>query len=127
MFVARMRKALEARPDTIFFLSTDDPREEDLLTAAFPGKIVTSPKTGVRRDTVEGVQAALLDWLALARTNLILRSPGTSFSREAALASGVPRETIKRRFWPYDRPQYWREALRRRVAVIRRRMLRPKD
>jgi hypothetical protein len=121
-FVARMRRLVEDDPEVVFFVATDDGEEERSLRDEFPGRVLSHPKAEVRRDTVDCMRDALVDWLALARTRLILRSAGTSFSREAAVAGGVPRETIKRPLWPYDRPRYWAEAFRRRVAVVSRRL-----
>jgi len=121
-FVRRMGELVAADPATRFFVATDDVDEEARLRAAFPGRVVTHPKRSLARDRREALQDALVDWLALARTDLILRSAGSSFSREAAVAGGVPRETIRRPLWPYDRPRFWREALARRLAVIGRRL-----
>jgi hypothetical protein len=121
-FLRRMRERVAAEPATRFFLATDDREEEERLAATFPGRVFTHPKRSLDRARVEALQDALVDWLALGRCDRILRSAGTSFSREAALAGGVPRETIRRPLWPYDRPRFWLEALRRRLAVVRRRL-----
>ncbi len=122
LFVRRMRELVDADPSTLFFLATDDRAEAERLLAEFPGRILTRAETEARRDTVDGMCDALVDWLMLARTQRIVRSAGTSFSREAAIAGRIPRETIQRPFFPYDRLRYWREALRRRIAVISRRL-----
>jgi len=120
LFVERMRRLVVADAATAFFLSSDDPHEEEALRRAFPGRVFLHPKTDRDRASAVALREALVDWLALARTRLILRSAGSSFSREAALAGNVPYQSVKRRLWPYDRPRYWVEALQRRGAALRR-------
>jgi len=120
-FIARMRELLAAEPKTRFFLATDDRQEEARIATAFPGRVLTQPERELARSDATAMQHALVDWLALARSGRILRSAGTSFSREAAIAGGVPRETIRRRLWPYDRPRFWIEAWHRRMSGWRRR------
>jgi len=120
LFIEKMRRLVAADAATAFFLSSDDPREEETLRQAFPDRVFLHPKTNRDRASVAALREALVDWLALARTRLILRSAGSSFSREAAIAGSVPYQGVKRRLWPYDRPRYWVEALQRRGAALRR-------
>lgn len=120
MFVERMRRLAEQWPDVMFFLSTDDSEDKDRLFAELPGRVFTYSKTEIRRDTVEGIRDALVDWLALSKTMLVIRSAGTSFSREAAVLGGVPIEAIKRPLWPYTRYRFWAEKLGRGMRVAGR-------
>ena len=87
-FLAAMRQRLDAEPRTTFFLSTDSPAEERLVTSAFGSRVVSLPKSLDRR-TTEAIRAALVDMLCLGRTSLVLGSYLSSFTDLAAELGGT--------------------------------------
>ena len=125
LFIERIRQLIKIHPSAIFFLSTDDLKEQRVFLDEFKEKVFCAPKREVRRNDVAGIREALVDWIALSESCLILRSAGTSFSREAALVNQIPRETIKRPFWPYNRYRYWKEAFRRQLHLFKKRHFGP--
>jgi hypothetical protein len=76
-----------------FFLATDSPAEESALSSHFPGRVITYRKAS-GRDSAAGIQGALVELYALARTSRILGSYSSSFSETAAEIGGVTLEVI---------------------------------
>ena len=85
-----MRKELEVHPDTLFYLATDDLKEETRIREAFPGKILSNENRCLRRDSREGMQDALCDLYCLAATRRIIGSYFSSFTDIAADMRGIP-------------------------------------
>jgi hypothetical protein len=83
-FVTHMRRCLQERPDTSFFLATDDPETESTLKAAFP-QIITSSKSSYSRSRTQAIREALVDLLLLSRCDKILGSYYSSFSDYASM------------------------------------------
>ena len=84
-FIATM----QARPaGTKFFVASDSAADRAALEAAFPGRIVTVAKN-LTRNSKEGLQDALKDFVALSKCSEVLGSKGSSFSEMAALYGGV--------------------------------------
>jgi len=90
-FIGSMKRELEANPDTRFYLATDDMAEETRLREVFPGKILSNQKRCLRRDSVPGMQDALLDLYCLANTRKIIGSYFSSFTDIAADMRGIPK------------------------------------
>jgi len=89
-FLKSMRKELEVHPDTLFYLATDDLKEETRIREAFPGKILSNENRCLRRDSREGMQDALCDLYCLAATRRIIGSYFSSFTDIAADMRGIP-------------------------------------
>ncbi len=90
-FLRSMQAELKANPHTTFYLATDDMREEHALREAFPGRILSNQKRCLRRDSVEGIQDALLDLYCLAAARKIIGSYFSSFTDIAADMRGIPK------------------------------------
>jgi hypothetical protein len=93
-FIKVMQAELERNPDTLFFLTTDDPGLKTKLCEEFAGKIITNDHSLSRSD-VEGIRNALVDLYCLSHTTKILGSYWSSFSGTAALLSGIPLEIVR--------------------------------
>ena len=89
-FVASMKRELSARPDTMFYLATDDFEEEKRLREVFPDRILSNQNRCLRRDSREGMQDALLDLYSLAATEKIIGSYFSSFTDIAADMQKIP-------------------------------------
>lgn len=94
LFTERMRELLAADETTRFFLATDDVNVELELKLTFGDKIISPPKD-LSRQTVAGIQAAVVDLFVLAGTGQILGSYWSSFSEVAAWMGKAKLEVIK--------------------------------
>lgn len=69
------------------FLSTDEIKIIDLLSLKY-SNVIFYPKTEIRRDSQDGIQVALIDWLLLCKCQRILYTKFSSFGKEAARVIG---------------------------------------
>lgn len=88
-FLALMHKELDAYPETCFFVATDDGKEEALLRKTFPGRIISNETRTLSRDSLEGMQDALLDLYCLAAAKKLIGSYWSSFTDIAADMKGI--------------------------------------
>jgi hypothetical protein len=95
LFIEEMEKRLAGQPKVRFFLATDDFSEEKTLIKHFGDKLILYHKNTINRNTRQGIQDGLIDWLLLSRTSLIIRSHYSSFSEESALVNQIPVITIR--------------------------------
>jgi hypothetical protein len=89
-FIAMMGEELQRDPSTRFFLATDSPEEERILSEKFGDRIITYKKSSLDRESIEGIQDALVDMYLLASTNKIIGSFTSSFSEVAAEIGNIP-------------------------------------
>lgn len=90
-FVASMDAELAANEDTVFYLATDDREEEECLRDYFGGVIFSNEDRDLSRDSVSGIQDAMVDLYALASTHKIIGSYFSSFTDIAADMHGIPK------------------------------------
>lgn len=90
-FIKSMTDTLTADPDTMFYLATDDLTEEKNLREVFPGKIISNQNRDLSRDSIAGIQDAMLDLYCLAATQKIIGSFFSSFTDIAADMHGIPK------------------------------------
>ena len=89
-FLDSMRREISADPDTMFYLATDDMKEEARLREVFPDRILSNQNRCLRRDNRDGIQDALLDLYCLAATRKIIGSYFSSFTDIAADMHKIP-------------------------------------
>lgn len=94
LFIVAMKKAQEAHQDTNFYLSSDDAEVKQTLTGIFDKSIITNYKT-TDRQSIAGVQHAVIDMYCLAATTKIIGSYYSSFSEIAAQINNIELEVIK--------------------------------
>jgi hypothetical protein len=92
-FVCIMNETLKKEPDTTFFLSTDSPEEELLLSGEFGEKVLFTKKE-LSRNSEQGIMDALVDLYCLGGTRKIIGSYYSSFSEVAARLQGIPLEIV---------------------------------
>ncbi len=92
LFPAAVAAVLKESPkDTVVFVATDSPQAQSLLLEAFPDNVVTFPRRGLERgQSWEAVQDALVEMYLLARTDVIIRTPSSTFSQCASWLGNVP-------------------------------------
>ena len=93
-FFAAMDRELEAEPYAMFFLATDDGALKSRMMARYPGHVLIQHTPHVRRDTLEGMEEAVVDLWCLSKTEKILGSYYSSFSETAAELGGIPLEVV---------------------------------
>jgi hypothetical protein len=93
LFLERMRLEVERRPTTRFYLATDSTDVKRTFRDAF-GERILSASAPISRRTEEGVQEAVVELYALARTSKILGSYWSTFSSAAAEIGGIELETV---------------------------------
>jgi len=94
MFIEAMRNILNNNSKTMFFLSTDDKKEERRISRVFQDAVIVYEKETVRRDTKKGMQGALVDWLLLSKTSMIISSYSSSFGEEAGMVNMISVESV---------------------------------
>lgn len=90
-FIASMKKELETDAETMFYLATDDLSEEAKLRECFPGKIISNEDRDLSRNSIAGIQDAMLDLYCLAATKKIIGSYFSSFTDIAADMHQIPK------------------------------------
>lgn len=86
LFPPAVAAALDARPgDAAVFACSDSPESVGLLRRRFGRRVVTYPVRSLDRGgSYEAVQDALTEMLILAATDVIVRTPSSTFSQCAA-------------------------------------------
>lgn len=94
LFISAMQTAVEFKPDTIFFISSDDSETKKQLKDIFGDKVFTLD-VSVNRQSVEGMQNAVVDLYCLAATKQLFGSYWSSFSEIAARINNIPLQMVK--------------------------------
>jgi len=94
LFINKMRAELDNQKNTKFFLCTDDAEVEKAIIAVFGDKIITYEKE-LSRQTIKGMQDALVDLYCLSSTKKILGSYWSSYSDIASRLNNIELEVLK--------------------------------
>lgn len=90
LFFQRIDAAIDLHDDTTVYIATDDePTKAAMRQRYGEGRIITAPEAA-RRDSVSGIQDAVVEMYTLARTSHIYGSAGSSFSEMAARLGATP-------------------------------------
>ncbi|BET68975.1 hypothetical protein ASA1KI_38930 [Opitutales bacterium ASA1] len=90
-FMAAMEAEISADPGVGFFLATDSPEDERVLTERFPARITAQSSKSLDRSTASSARDAVVDLYALSRCRKIIGSDFSSFTDVASGIRGVPR------------------------------------
>ncbi len=88
-FTALMQTELAARPDSQFFVATDEPAALGQLQRTFGSRVWEHPKRAYDRDDPVAIVDALVDLYALAHTRKLIGSYWSSFTDTAADIRGI--------------------------------------
>jgi hypothetical protein len=94
MFAQAIENIMIEDPETKIFLATDDKQEEKFFRQLFHNAVIVYKKEEVKRNTRKGMQDALIDWLLLAKTSMIIASYSSSFSEEASVVNRIKKHVI---------------------------------
>ncbi|WP_345951526.1 MULTISPECIES: hypothetical protein [unclassified Mucilaginibacter] len=92
-FVNEISCTIAINPEAKFYLSTDSQEVTNILTAMFPGNIITGISVRTR-DSKAGIIAALTDLCCLSMCREIWGSHDSSFSGRAAKINNIPLRII---------------------------------
>lgn len=93
-FVAHMRAAVLADPATTFYLASDSIACKRLMLERFGDRVITDLRPA-QRGTLAGMEEAVVQLYALARTSKILGSHWSSFSHTAAHIGGIEEVIVR--------------------------------
>lgn len=88
-FLSAMRACVEADSRTRFFLATDDDTLRHRLSAEFADRLMALPSVE-GRDTLAGIEQAVVELWCLSATSRLLGSYQSSFTDTAAELGGIP-------------------------------------
>jgi hypothetical protein len=89
LFEKMIINEIEINQDVKFYLSSDDDLIKETLYNKYPEYIITE-RNKTDRNTVEGIQEALIDLYTLSRTSRMIGSYWSSFSEVASQINGIP-------------------------------------
>lgn len=95
LFINRIKKELQHHAQSSFYLATDSETDKQQLKQLFGERIITSPRKA-DRNSVAGMQDALVELYVLSHTRHILGSAQSSYSETAAQISGITYELLKK-------------------------------
>ena len=90
-FIHSMELEIANNSDTMFYVATDDFSEEKALREHFHEKIISNENRNLSRDSIAGIQDAMIDLYTLAATNKIIGSYFSSFTDIAADMHQIPK------------------------------------
>ena len=93
-FRQAMLREARTDADVRFYLATDDPAVKRQLVREMGERVIVQPTRDIHRDTVPGMQDAVVDLFCLAATQKILGSFWSSFTDTAAEMGGIPVEIV---------------------------------
>lgn len=88
-FEKRIAQILEEDKDILFFISTDDIIEEQHFISIYGSSILVQKDKTWNRSSIEGMRAAVVDFLCLANCQYILGSYNSTFGEIAAKYGGI--------------------------------------
>lgn len=95
LFIEAMETEVAAHPDTIFFVASDSEEVKNTLEERFKGRILTASNPA-DRNSLQGMEDAVVDFFTLGKTTKILGSCNSSFSQLAAQLYGIPYQEISK-------------------------------
>ena len=93
LFIKRMEEEIEREKTTRFFLASDSEEEKKTLQETFGERIITSPHR-VDRNSVRGMQNAVVELYTLAATMHIIGCAGSTYAKTAAEIGNVGYEAL---------------------------------
>ena len=94
LFINKMQAELEAEKNTSFFLCTDDLEVENTIVSIFGNNII-SYKKELSRQSVQGIQGAVVDLFCLSKTKKILGSYWSSYGDIGSRLNHIELEVLK--------------------------------
>jgi len=94
-FIELINSKLKTKPETTFFLATDDQKLKEKILNQFGEKIITNNVTSFSRNNESAIIQAVIDLYCLSKTKQIYGSHHSTFSQTAADIGQIKEFTIK--------------------------------
>lgn len=95
LFINKMKEEVELNDKTKFYLASDDKPTLDELSRVFGDRIMIMKEKSFARDNTEGIIDAYAELLCLSHSKKIIGSFYSSYSKIAAMISGIPLEIMR--------------------------------
>lgn len=95
LFIEQIKKEIECCEDANFYLASDSEEDKRILIETFGKRIITSGKPA-DRNSVSGMQEALIEMYTLAQTHKIVGSSRSSYSEVAAQINNIECVILKK-------------------------------
>lgn len=95
-FIIRMQEQISRDKKSLFYLATDSEEDKQRLKEMFKERLITSGKQA-ERNSLAGMEDALVELYALSKTAKIIGSAKSSYSETAAQISDIPYEIAQRK------------------------------
>lgn len=89
LFIERMKKEIEQNGDTTFYLASDSEEDKRSIVNRFGNRVFTSVHKA-DRNSLEGMQEALVELYLLSRTRHVLGSVHSSFPKRQLKSARYP-------------------------------------
>lgn len=96
LFIDQIKKEIDDCPEANFYLASDSQEDKKVLLSVFGSRITTSDKVA-DRNSISGMQDALVEMYTLAQTTKIFGSAWSSYSTTAAQLNGIDCIILKNR------------------------------
>ncbi len=93
-FITEIEKLLKKDNRLYFYLATDDWKEEERIKGLFGTRIITQPNKVLNRFTEKGMYSSIIDFLCLSKTNYIIGSYGSIFSKFSSEYGNIKLEIL---------------------------------
>ena len=100
LFIEKMREEISKDEDCQFYVATDSEEEKKRLKDIFGERILTLPRAA-DRNSIAGMQDALVELYVLSHTRKIMGSMQSSYSETAAQISNIRCELLTKKAWKY--------------------------
>ena len=94
LFIERMKKEIEQNGDTTFYLASDSEEDKRSIVNRFGNRVFTSVHKA-DRNSLEGMQEALVELYLLSHTRHVLGAVHSSFSETAAQIGKISYELLR--------------------------------
>lgn len=95
LFIRQMEKEIEKNDRVKFYVASDDEPTIERLAGIFDGRVLYMKDKDFSRERVKGIVDAYAELLCLSRSRKIIGSFYSSYSRMAAMLSGIPLEIMQ--------------------------------
>ena len=95
MFIKVMKSIIDKNENAGFYLATDDLSIRDIMYKQFGNRIICKKEIVMKRDSLKGIEDAIIDLLNLSFCKMIIGSYYSSFSEVAALIGKIRLEIVK--------------------------------
>ena len=95
LFIEQIKKEIECCENANFYLASDSEEDKRILIETFGKRIITSGKPP-DKNSVSGMQEALIEMYTLAQTHKIVGSSRSSYSEVAAQINNIECVILKK-------------------------------